>query len=210
MADTLKEFQEALLSVDVMKARQILSEATKRETLEQLTETLIVNALENIGNGWEKGDYALAQVYMSGKICEELVEAFIPSESGQRILGPKMAIALLNDYHALGKRMVYSALRAGGFDLLDYGRVSVEELVQRIKDDSIKVILISVLMFPSALQVKEVRDQLVQDGSTVKIIVGGAPFRLDPQLWQQVGADAVGYTASDAIKVVQSMMAGGA
>jgi len=210
MADTLKEFQEALLSVDVMKARQILSEATKRETLEQLTETLIVNALENIGNGWEKGDYALAQVYMSGKICEELVEAFIPSESGQRILGPKMAIALLNDYHALGKRMVYSALRAGGFDLLDYGRVSVEELVQRIKDDSIEVILISVLMFPSALQVKEVRDRLVQDGSTVKIIVGGAPFRLDPQLWQQVGADAVGYTASDAIKVVQSMMAGGA
>jgi len=210
MADTLREFQEALLSVDVMKSRLILSEATKLETLEQLTETLIVNALENIGNGWEKGEYALAQVYMSGKICEELVETFLPSGSCQRKSDPKMAIALLNDYHALGKRIVYSALRAGGFDLLDYGRVTVEELVQRIIDDGIEVILISVLMFPSALHVKEVKDRLVQNGSTVKIIVGGAPFRLDPLLWQQVGADAVGYTASDAIKIVRSMMAGGA
>ncbi|MBF0465206.1 MAG: cobalamin-dependent protein [Nitrospirae bacterium] len=192
-----------------MKARRILSETINLITFDQLIETVIVSALENIGKGWEKGEYALSQVYMSGRICEELVETLIPMGNRQKKPAPKMAIAMLNDYHALGKRIVYSTLRASGFDVLDYGRVSTEGLVQRICDDGIEVILISVLMFPSALHVKDVKDTLGKKVSNVKIVVGGAPFRLDRQLWKQVGADAVGYTASDAIDIIQSIAAGG-
>jgi methylmalonyl-CoA mutase cobalamin-binding domain/chain len=207
MAEILYEFQKALLSTDIINAKRILFEAANQITFDQMIETVIVSALENIGNGWEKGEYALSQVYMSGRICEELVEILFSSESRQKKPAPKMAIAMLNDYHALGKRIVYSVLRASGFDVLDYGRVSPEELVQRIINDDIKIILISVLMFPSALHVKDVRNMLNQ--SNVKIVVGGAPFRFDRQLWKQVGADAVGYTASDAIEIIQSLSAGG-
>ncbi|MBF0520239.1 MAG: cobalamin-dependent protein [Nitrospirae bacterium] len=210
MEEILYAFQEALLSTDIIKARQILSKTTNWITFEQLIETVIVSALENIGKGWERGEYALSQVYMSGRICEELVETLFPPESRQRKPAPKMAIALLNDYHALGKRVVYSALHASGFDVLDYGRVTTEDLVQKITNDGIEVILLSVLMFPSALHVKDVRDMLAQQGSNVKIVVGGAPFRLDRQLWRQVGADAVGYTASDAINIIQAISAGAA
>ncbi|MBU1055086.1 MAG: cobalamin-dependent protein [Proteobacteria bacterium] len=205
MTEILSEFQAALLSIDVIKARRLLAEATTNTTAEQLVETVIVSALENIGKGWEAGHYALAQVYMSGRICEELVDTLLPKEDRKKNIATKMAITTLNDYHALGKRIVYSALRACGFDLLDYGRLGVEGLVKKIMDDGLDVILISVLMFPSALHVKDIREQLDKNGYTVKIVVGGAPFRLDPHLWRQVGADAVGYTASDAIKIVQSI-----
>jgi methanogenic corrinoid protein MtbC1 len=64
-------------------------------------------------------------------------------------------------------------------------------------------------MLPSAWQVKDVKEKLDASGSTVKIVVGGAPFRLDQQLWKRVGADAVGYTASDAIGIVRSIVKGG-
>ena len=120
-----------------------------------------------------------------------------------------MAISLLSDYHALGKRIVYSNLRAAGFNLLDYGRLGPEALVERILHDDIQVVLLSVLMLPSAWHVKKVREMLDAKSSQVKIVVGGAPFRLDKQLWEQVGADAVGYTASDAISIVQSFIEGG-
>jgi len=33
--------------------------------------------------------------------------------------------------------------------------------------------------------------------------VGGAPFIFDPNLWQEVGADAMGRNAADAIKLLQ-------
>jgi len=202
------DFREALLSSDSDAAAAILAEYLVSGTVDQFIESVLVEALDQIGDGWEKGLYALSQVYMSGRICEDLVEKILPDESGLRKNKPKIAIALLNDYHTLGKRIVYAILRAGGYQLNDYGRVEVEELVRRVREDQIETLLISVLMLSSALQVKEVVNNLSHRKHQVKIVVGGAPFRLDRGLWQQVGADAVGYTASDALHLVEQLEGG--
>ncbi len=42
----------------------------------------------------------------------------------------------------------------------------------------------------------------------VKIVVGGAPFRFDDQLWREVGADAMCRTASEAVDVIHEVMGG--
>ncbi|MFO7875168.1 MAG: cobalamin-dependent protein [Desulfovermiculus sp.] len=116
-----------------------------------------------------------------------------------------MAIALLNDYHdALGKRIVYATLRAGGYVVQDYGRVEADELVERVMNDRLDLILISVLMLSSALEVKHVSRKLREHGCRVKIAVGGAPFRLDHDLWQIVEADVTGFTASDALVIARA------
>ena len=200
------EFEQALLSLDRLAARNILLESGGSESPLQLVEKLVVPALERIGAGWEQGQVALSQVYMSGRICEELVDTLLPPDALDRKNRPKMAIAVLQDYHLLGKRIVYSVLRASGFELLDYGRVDVDDLVRRVRPDGVEVLLISVLMLPSALRVKEVRARLQAIGSDVKIVVGGAPFRLDDQLWKEVGADAMGREASEAVDIIAKMM----
>jgi methanogenic corrinoid protein MtbC1 len=61
-------------------------------------------------------------------------------------------------------------------------------------------------MLRSALRVKKVKQLLEQAGSPAKIIVGGAPFRFDPLLWEEVGADAMGANASEAIKAVSCLL----
>ncbi len=199
-------FSSTLLNMDRLGAEKIVRQSQENNSPLQTVENLIVPALEKIGRDWEKGDVALAQIYMGSRICEELVDLFLPPSSPERSSQPQMAIALLDDYHALGKIIVYTSLRASGYELQDYGRVTVDELVQRICDDSIQVILISTLMLRSALQVKEVKAGLTAAGSHTKIIVGGAPFRFDPELWQEVGADAMGATAGDAVIAVTSSM----
>ncbi len=75
-------------------------------------------------------------------------------------------------------------------------------LVDRVKEDRIKILLLSVLMLPSAIRIKEVTDNLKRDNIDIKIIVGGAPFRFDNNLWKEVGADATGIAASDAVRIV--------
>jgi methanogenic corrinoid protein MtbC1 len=209
MENMLKAFEKALLSTDRVNASRILSGAMETGPNDLAIETLVVPALENIGAGWESGNYSLSQVYMSGRICEELVETLLPSGNVSGKGSSRMAIALLSDHHALGKRIVYANLRAAGVDLADYGRMGPEALVERIMNDDLQIVLLSVLMLPSAWQVKDVKEKLDASGSTVKIVVGGAPFRLDQQLWKRVGADAVGYTASDAIGIVRSIVKGG-
>lgn len=199
-----EDFKEALLSSDEQNAHRIYAEASSRYSPLDFVEEVVVPALDEIGTGWANHQYALAQVYMSGRICENVVDAILPVESRMPAKQPKMAIALLNDYHALGKRIVYATLRAGGYVVQDYGQVEADELVERIMTDQLDLILISVLMLSSALEVKHVSRKLRERGSRVKIAVGGAPFRLDHDLWQMVEADAFGLTASDALVIARA------
>ncbi|MGM0652876.1 MAG: cobalamin B12-binding domain-containing protein [Bacillota bacterium] len=205
MADVTRAFKNVLLSSDIEAATAILEGYLVSKTALEFVDEVVVKVLDEIGDGWYEGKYALSQVYMSGRICEDLLEKALPDESGLRKDKPKIALALLNDYHVLGKRIVYAVLRSGGFQIVDYGRVEVDELVRRVKEDKIEILLISVLMLSSAFHVREIVSSLSNAGEKVKIVVGGAPFRLDRKLWQEVGADAVGYTATDALHIVRSL-----
>ncbi len=202
-------FEQALLSVDRLGARNILTASRDGQTPIEIVESLVLPALERIGAGWERGDIALSQVYMSGRICEELVNSVLPPGGSIRENQPKMAIAVLDDYHLLGKRIVYSALRASGFELLDYGQTRVDDIARRVQEDGVQILLISTLMLPSALHVQDLRSRLNALGLDVKIVVGGAPFRFDDQLWQEVGADAMGQNASDAMSIIARFTGGG-
>jgi len=144
---------------------------------------------------------------MSGIICEELLSTLLPQKDLSQENFPPMAIVTFEDYHVLGKRIVLSILRAGGFTISDYGAgIQVDKLVEKIQKDNIKILLISTLMFPSALHIRDVREKLENLGLDVKIIVGGAPFRFDDMLWKNVGADAMGRTAADAVRLTRKMM----
>jgi methanogenic corrinoid protein MtbC1 len=205
---TIDRFQNALLALDRIAARNVVRQIQTKQSPVQIVDTLIRPVLERIGAGWERGEIALAQVYMSGRICEEIVDLLLPPRSPDRKGQPHLAIASLEDYHALGKRIVYSMLRSGGFDLLDHGQMKADALAHRAAQDEIEVLLISVLMFPSALRVRDVRRTLDEIAPGTKIVVGGAPFLFDDQLWQRVGADAMGRTAADAAGIVYRVAGG--
>ncbi len=194
--------EQGLLAFDRVATASLLKNLSRDLTPRELIDSVVVPALERIGKGWEQGTVALSQVYVSGVLIENFIDSLMPPASPERIQQPKMAIALLEDHHFLGKRIVYSHLRASGFDLTDYGRVTVDSLVDLIRRDEIRILLISVLMLPSALRVKDLRTRLKATGLDAHIIVGGAPFRFDPQLWREVGADAMGEAAEDAARLV--------
>lgn len=205
----LAEMQNALLAVDRVKAGRIVKETCKAGSPFVCLETLLVPALEEVGRRWESGDVALSQVYMSGRICEEIVEAMLPKGDPRRIDQPKMAIAVLEDHHTLGKRIVISVLRAGGFEVTDYGQgVTAEDLAKQVTRDNVKILLISTLMLPAALRAKVAITLIKKDLPGTKVIVGGAPFTFDSQLWKEVGADAMGHTASDTLALVKGMTGG--
>ncbi|MEO5348696.1 MAG: cobalamin-dependent protein [Magnetococcus sp. YQC-3] len=203
----LPPFREALEAYDVPRAESLFQLALTLGPPALMVEALLVPTLEAIGYAWEEGEVALSQIYMSGRLCEKLVEALpVSSVHAQESSPPRQAIAVLNDYHLLGKRIVYSMLRASGIPLHDYGRVTTQELVERVISDGVTLLLISTLMLPSALQVRDVRNAFDSRNVKVHIVVGGAPFLFDHALWQEVGADAMGRNASDAIRITRQWM----
>jgi len=206
--EAVAAFTGALLSADYVTTARLLDPAANGLSLLTNIERVIVPALDAIGEAWSQGEVALAQVYTSGRICERLVDDLLREAQQPRRAQPRMAIAVLDDYHLLGKRLVYASLRAAGFEVADFGRLAAADLVRQTADQGIELLLISVLMLPSALRVADVRDGLARVGSTARLVVGGAPFRLDPDLWRQVGADASGPTAESATRIVHDLCGG--
>ena len=167
-------------------------------------DSLLVPALEKMGALWDQGDVSLSQLYLAGKVCENVADRLFARNDPDGVKrNPLIALAVLEDYHMLGKRIVYSVLRASGYAVRDYGRRTVEELVRAAADDGIELLFVSTLMLPSALRVKELCSRLKEASLPVTVVVGGAPFRFDASLWKEVGADGMGASASDALRFVR-------
>jgi methanogenic corrinoid protein MtbC1 len=208
MSSRLDEFESALLALNRVRAGELLEAEAAEQTALQAIETLVQPALERIGCIWEEGGCALSQIYMSGRICEELVNALLdPAEEVQLTApgGARLALAVLDDYHLLGKQIVRTVLCAAGWPVLDYGRQTVDELVAQVQKDSVDILLISTLMLPSALSVRDVVARLREVSPQTRVVVGGAPFRFDPELWKEVGADAMGVSAADVVAIIRRL-----
>ncbi|MGM0454365.1 MAG: cobalamin B12-binding domain-containing protein [Thermodesulfobacteriota bacterium] len=204
----MKQFEQALLLMDRPQARAILEKGAMDAGAVDCIESIVVPALESVGSGWETGQVSLSQVYMSGRICEALMDSILPADGAGHGSHPEMAIAVLEDYHLLGKRILATVLRANRYDPVDYGRIETYDLIEQVERDGIEVLLLSTLMLNSALQIKAVRQGLADRGLDVKIIAGGAPFRFDPSLVREVGADATAVQASDVVHVIHGVTGG--
>ena len=81
----LREFEQALVSMDRLGAGKLLAAAQGSMNAGEVVEKLVVPTLEKMGAEWESGRLALSQIYMVGRICEELVDRILPPASPQRI-----------------------------------------------------------------------------------------------------------------------------
>lgn len=202
----VERLTHSLLSLDRLAVQTALHESLGAHGTLPTLDRLFIPALAAIGDAWERGDVSLSQVYMSSRICEDLFAETLPVRSASRSFQPRLGIAVLADFHMLGKRIVNAVLAAGGFRIIDYGHVEQgSRLAALALKDRLDILLISTLMLRAALEVKEVCRQRDLLNGSFKIIVGGAPYLLDPALWQEVGADAMAHSAADVIPLIHSM-----
>jgi len=200
------EFEDALLSLDRVKIESIFTQKSSSIEFISLLEKMVVPAMESIGKKWENDEVALSQIYMSGKLCEEIINKQIQKTNIKRENNPEMAIVVYKDFHMLGKRIVYSLLKSCGYEVHDYGQEgSDKNLIKKIKKDKIQILLISVLMLNSALDIKKLTEKIKKENLKIKVVVGGAPFRFDSNLYKDIGADEYATNASDIIKIIDNL-----
>ncbi len=198
-----KRIEVSLLSIDRIEINELLGQINKIYNSYQIIDEIIVPTLQHIGEMWEDGSIALSQVYMSARICEELLDKIIPFDKRSVQNHGKVGLAVLEDYHGLGKKLLKKFLLTSGIEVIDYDvGIEVDELIKKVKKDKIEIIFISTLMLRAALRIKDFKKRLESEGYQIKIVVGGAPFLFDSQLWKFVEADAMGRNVFDAINII--------
>jgi len=202
MKDARERLLLAMLASERLKAEGILNGLKDQLSPNEIVEQIVTPLLEVIGQMWNRGEASLSQIYMSSRICEDFLDTIMPTESPLRKHQPKLAIATLDDFHTLGKMIVYATVRANGYAIIDYGTLNARSLSEKVKMDGVEVLLVSTMMLRSALRVRDLRDFLDDAGNPPFLVVGGAPFVYDSSLWREVGADAGGQNSSDAINII--------
>lgn len=202
---TLDQLERALLAVDRPMVDQLVEQALAGEPPQAVIDRLLVPALVRVGTAWEQGQVALSQVYMAGRLAEAVTGRLLPQASPAEGTA-RAAVAVLEDQHVLGKQMVLAHLHAAAIPVVDLGQgLSAAALAERAAAAGVQVLLVSVLMLRSALAVTGLVEALRGRACHTRVVVGGAPFRLDPELWRRVGADAWGPSAADAPGLVRRL-----
>ena len=206
--DIVEKLFDALLTLDYESVKLILLEGIKNPESQNFnSEELLIESQKKFGELWEQGEIALSQVYMAGKICEDVIEEISPNFKPKELYSETIYTVVLEDFHILGKKMLDSILRIAGFKLKDYGfGISAESLLEKLTQDNPRLLLISTLMLNSALRVKILAAEMTKLNLRTKIIVGGAPFNIDSDLWKKVGADGYAPTATKSIEVIKHLL----
>jgi methylmalonyl-CoA mutase cobalamin-binding domain/chain len=202
------EIEKGLLANDRSCVREILIFQFRNMPPLDRIDRLVAPVLDTIGMRWERGEVSLSQVYLGTKLADELVEEIIGVSDVARKKVPVLAISVLEDHHLLGLKVVKMTMQSAGYDVIDYGRTTVEELVDAVERDHVRYLLISTLMLRSALLIKNVRELLDANGLDVVIIAGGAPFRFDAQLSRKVGANLTTASPIEALDYIRNREGG--
>ncbi len=210
----LKQVEAAVIDGDgdaaVEAARRALAEGLGAHKI--LAEGLMSGA-EEIGRRFERGEYFLPELMMSGQALKAAMEVIRPALA-QDISGATGAISariiaatIQSDIHDIGKNIVVSMLTAAGFDVIDLGvDVPIKTIVDKAEEAGANIIALSALLTTSMPYMRDLIDLLNIRGlrSKYMVMVGGAP--VTDEWAKSIGADGTARNAADAVRLARSLV----
>jgi dimethylamine corrinoid protein len=160
--------------------------------------------MEEVGRRYERQEYYLSGLIMSGEIFNEIV-TMLDMSFGYQVVredDPKVILgAPLGDVHDIGKNIVSTLLRCSGFNVIDLGvSVAPSRFVEAAVESGALIIGLSALITPAYESMRETVLAFERAGlrDGVKIMLGGGAVKA--RVCEYTGADAWGCDASDAVK----------
>ena len=197
--ETIKKYNEAIFDTDRDRALHVVHGALDRGmTPEDMVFKVVLPAMDlMIKSMSEDFDANLAQHFMTAQIADTVVAEMLPKfKKAPQVAGRVVIGSAEGDLHTLGKRIVIGCLKARMIDVTDLGvNVAPERFVDEAVAHNASIIGISAMMVHTArgengcLGVRRIlKERGLED--RIRIIVGGAPFRFDHELYKTVQADA--------------------
>lgn len=193
------QYNEAIMDTDRDRALLVVHDALDLGiTPEEIIFEVVVPAIEQMMTAVsETQGMSLAQHFMAAQIASEIVDEMVPRfKVSPQSIGKVVIGTSRGDFHGLGKRIVGGCLKAMMVEVIDLGlNVAPERFVDEAVAHEAAVIAISSMMVHTARGedgCRRVRQILNERGleDRIRIAVGGAPYRFDPELYKFVQADA--------------------
>ncbi len=215
LEQVMNQYNEAIMDTDRDRALHVVRDALGLEiSPEEVVFKIVVPAIELMMKSIsENQGVSLAQHFMAAQIASEVVDEMVPQfKKAPEIVGKVVIGTSRGDFHGLGKRIVSGCLKAMMIEVTDLGlNVAPERFVDEALAQDAQVIAISSMMVHTAkgengcLRVRQLlKEQELE--KRIRIAVGGAPYRFDPELYKSVGADAWAENGITAGRVITDLI----
>jgi methylmalonyl-CoA mutase cobalamin-binding domain/chain len=166
-----------------------------------------------VGQRYERGEYYIAGLIMSGEIFREVVEMIQPlmvKKTDQKSSGRILVGTVSGDIHDIGKNMVGMLLSCYGFTVIDLGvDVPPAEFAAKAVEFKPDVVGLSGLITASFEMMKQtisaLRVESEKHNLSFPILIGGG--MIDDQVCRYVGADYWLKDAMAGVRLCQNLLA---
>ncbi len=217
LENIIAAYSEAVFDTDRDKAFEVIHEAIAQGvTPEDIVFKVVIPSMEQMIKAIsENFDANLAQHFMASQIASQVTDEMVAQfKTSPEIIGRVVIGTSHGDMHTLGKRIVSGCLRSLMIGVVDLGvNVSAERFVDAAQEHDASIIAISSMMVHTArsemgcLAVRQLlKGRQLED--RIKIIVGGAPYTWDTDLYKVVQADAWASDGISAGKIIKDLILG--
>jgi methanogenic corrinoid protein MtbC1 len=214
LADLAQEYFTLLLNGERhLASRRILDAASSGTPVKEIYLHVFQRAQREIGRRWQMNQLNVAQEHYctaaTQLVMSQLYPMIFATEKGA---GNFVATCVAGDLHEIGIRMVADFFEMEGWNTLYLGaNTPSAAIVQTLVERRAQVVGISATM---SFHVRAVADLILQVRGEprcrgVKILVGGYPFMVAPDLWRRLGADGCAHDAQAAVSLAAELVAGG-
>lgn len=206
--EILEKLRQAVIEYDAKAAAEWARKAVEEkvdpvEALNALTE-----AIRHIGDLFGQGELWLPDLIAASEsmsaATEILEEEIKRTGARQKSLGVVVIGTVAGDIHDIGKNMVGTLLKAGGFEVHDLGiDIPADRFVEAVVQHEAQILAMSALLTTTAPQQRKVIELLKEKGlrDRVKVLVGGGG--ITEEFAATIGADGYDPTAPGAVNLAR-------
>ncbi len=208
--EILTKISASLIDGDDQRAGQLTQEAIDAGLpAKQILDDGLIGGMDVVGQRFKNHEIYLPDVLLAARAMYAGMDRLKPLllEEGVPSLGRIVLGSVQGDLHDIGKNLVGIMLRGAGFDVIDLGSdVTPEKFVDAAREHDAAVIGLSALLTTTMPAMKKVVERIAEEGlaGKIKVIVGGAP--VSAGFAKEIGADAHGYDAANAVDCVKALV----
>jgi len=199
-------FTDSLLNGDIKKLELLTEEALNEYDSIHVSQNILGKAMEEIGTLYSKGKIFLPNLLLASETSQPIFSKLNKLNANSITFKGKVLLATVEgDVHDIGKKIVGTVLKSGGFEVIDAGKdIPASEIVKRVKEIKPDILGLSAMMTTTVGRVEEVHDLLKAEGMEVLLISGGAS--MTEELAQNFGCDGYSKDASQALILCKNLM----
>lgn len=209
--DTAREYLNLILSNDASKAIELINNAMEDGlSVKDVYIDVLEPVQKEIGRLWHIGEISVATEHRCTNITKSIMagfysEIFKSSKNGKKVL----TTCIEGEQHDIGLRMVSDLLEIDGFNTFYIGSNTPKgSIVQTALENKIDILAVSATMTFHLKELEKLIMSIKKEPALadMKILVGGYPFNIDKNLWNNMGADGYARNAQESLMAAKNLV----